>query len=216
MALDERIDSLESELKLLKAEIQPALVDLRDFLARQEFAVPERPEVRVGPDGAPPAARPEPTPAPAAAVPPPPEAPQTSAGQPESAPVAGPAHSGPSDDGRAPAGAPAAEAVPQTAAVPPQAPVPADRADVRLVIGALKWAALAGQYLGPEGPRRVIELYDALWPLPDWTKQALTLAAGQLAGSRDGGNAEASPSADDHVLVLLSLHGLVHGGGAGL
>jgi hypothetical protein len=89
--------------------------------------------------------------------------------------------------------------------------VAAGSADVRLLVGALKWASLAAAYLGPEGPRRMFEMYDAIWPLAGAVKQVLTAAIEQPVS---GGSPDVAVSTDGAALLLLGLHGLVYGGGA--
>ena len=83
--------------------------------------------------------------------------------------------------------------------------------DLRLLVGALKWASLAASHLGAEGPRRVIEMYDAIWPLPEAVRRVFTLAIEHIGSD---GKAPEVPSADDYILPLLGLHGLVSGGSA--
>lgn len=305
--LDQRVEALESELKLLKAEIQTTLIDLRDVLARQEFPIAGKAERRAAeesgasaeagasapsrghPREAPPSHLSEPSPAAlmssgagaspplahingvapgpafAAAGPVEPEArpgganglPPASAfawaeppslapsfdhppdhtsarnhlrvpgpGATDSPPAANgrshPAARPPSPaslaGARAPSTVPAGSAMPAgpaSAARPvggeaePVAPVGA-RPDLRLLVGALKWAALAASQLGSDGPRQVIEMYHAVLPLPDSVRQVLMLAADQASASA---RADATPLADGYVLLLLSLHGLLQGGG---
>jgi hypothetical protein len=283
MVLESRVDALESELRLIKAEIQTTLIDLRDFLAGQEFAMtakperrsqgtsggameagvlaPHNPETREPPmhqNGAPaqvvmPNGRPVDSAlvqaGPATAV-------VTGADPAHSGLLAGmgpgviaqdspatllpnprvmgvltpgpvqvhppaqplpqhPAPTGPSVSSPPPSAAAASDPATSFAAPPVQVEavsIGLVKPDLRLLVGALKWAALATTQLGPDGPRQVIEMYHAVLPMPDNIKQVLTLAANEQSSSTQ--QASVLPPADSYALLLLSLHGLLWGGNA--
>jgi hypothetical protein len=295
MALDQRVDSLESEFRLIKAEIQTTLIDLRDFLDRQEFtpaAQRGQPERRAqdtqrrfhAPDPEP---EPEPEPQPdvpgstisqthdpvpftgqhqapqhhvetngsqrwpmveattRAAVPTPawydtsvalmpsdvgvaritelPLQPAMAQSRPPLASFRTPAPAanapyatsgvdnpaGPLEDQPRPSVTPfAAHALRAT----PTAAHFGVTADLRLLVGALKWASMAATLLGTEGPRRVLDMYVSSWPLPTSVKRVFDVAIEQVgADVRADGSTDNSQCADHYTLLLLALHGLVLG-----
>jgi hypothetical protein len=289
MTLDQRVDSLESEFRLIKAEIQTTLIDLRDFLDRQEFtsAAHRGARQRGARDAQDRSRQPAPEPEPEAGLdayssghaPRTSDTPDPLRFQDEPArhqvgnnvvpngsltwplehamtrvPVAGSPQYDPRATASYPpavsyqvpvaadgilhpsfgAAAPDSTGIPSsaaqasrgvdghTAAVPsftghprqePAATVrPAVTADLRLLVGALKWASLAVTLLGPEGPDRVLEMYLSSWPLPAPVERVVRQAIDQVtADSRADGNIGGFQSADQFTLLLLALHGLVMG-----
>jgi len=111
-----------------------------------------------------------------------------------------------------PASAPAPEAAapPPAAAAPAAAPA-ADQPDVQQVAGIIKWLAWAKDLLGPEGPGRLLDLYNLTFRIAPATLEMIRAAETLVP---DPAQPPATSSAEDAIALLLELHGILSGGGA--
>ena len=77
--------------------------------------------------------------------------------------------------------------------------------------GIIKWLAWTKDLIGPEGPDRLLELYNLTFHIPPQTREMIQAAQALVP---DPPQPPATASAEDSIALLLELHGILSGGGA--